>query len=128
MKTKLLLLGSGILILASAVFLLRRTSAPIPAAALTEFAQCLTTKGVTMYGAWWCPHCQNQKELFGDSFSFITYIECASKENLDKKTCERAGIQGFPTWIFADGSRHAGELPLKALSDKTQCPLPTAQK
>ena len=31
---------------------------------LDGFAQCLTAKGAQMYGAWWCPHCADQKELF----------------------------------------------------------------
>ena len=24
------------------------------------FARCLGDRGVKMYGAWWCPHCQEQ--------------------------------------------------------------------
>ena len=26
------------------------------------FARCLSDRGVKMYGAWWCPHCKEQKE------------------------------------------------------------------
>ena len=33
--------------------------------ALNAFAQCLSEKAVTMYGADWCPHCQNEKNAFG---------------------------------------------------------------
>ena len=36
------------------------------------FAQCLKTQGVLFYGAFWCPHCQNQKALFG--FSVLTCL------------------------------------------------------
>ena len=30
-------------------------------------AKCLTSKDVKMYGTSWCPHCNNQKEMFGVS-------------------------------------------------------------
>jgi thiol-disulfide isomerase/thioredoxin len=32
---------------------------------LDEFAECLKSKGAVFYGAFWCPHCQDQKKLFG---------------------------------------------------------------
>ena len=44
-------------------------------AALEEFAQCLRERGVTMYGADWCPHCQDQKTLFGSAFALVPYVE-----------------------------------------------------
>lgn len=34
---------------------------------LDTFAQCLKEKDSTFYGAFWCPHCQNQKAMFGKS-------------------------------------------------------------
>ncbi len=128
MKKYILFISIGIIVLASVVAFMQWAARPKPTAALEGFAECLTAKGVKMYGAYWCPHCQNQKEIFGDSFKHITYIECASNENLKKKTCEQAGIQGFPTWVFADGSRLEGEKSLEILSEKSQCALPTEQK
>lgn len=65
------------------------------------FAKCLTEKGVKMYGAYWCGHCQNQKKAFGDSFKYVNYIECAdpnSQKQLD--VCAKEGIEGYPTWEF----------------------------
>ena len=41
------------------------------------FAKCLTEKGLVMYGTDWCPHCQNQKALLGDSFDYITSRACS---------------------------------------------------
>ena len=29
------------------------------------FAKCLASKQAKMYGLYWCPHCQEQKEKFG---------------------------------------------------------------
>jgi hypothetical protein len=60
------------------------------------FAKCLTEKGATMYGAEWCPHCKEQKAVFGNSFKYINYVECPDNTQL----CLDKGIQGYPTWII----------------------------
>lgn len=89
------------------------------------FAQCLAQKNATMYGTYWCPHCENQKKKFGSSFQYVPYVECAIRGSREQaKACTDAGINGYPTWIFADGSRVAGEVSLKALGEKTECALP----
>ena len=87
---------------------------------LNSFAQCLSSKGATMYGAYWCPHCQNEKAAFGSAFSYVNYVECTQ----DTAKCQAAGIQGFPTWIFPDGRRFEGEQGLSGLSKESGCPLP----
>src|SRR5215467_2633829 len=46
---------------------------------LDAFAKCLTAKNAKMYGAYWCPHCQDQKEMFGSSFQYAPYVECGIK-------------------------------------------------
>lgn len=91
--------------------------------ALDAFAQCLSNTGAKMYGASWCPHCQNQKKLFGDSFSKIDYVECADPADPNKQAqaCTDANITGYPTWIFADGQRIEGEAPFEKLSEKSGC-------
>jgi hypothetical protein len=67
-----------------------------------KFAQCVAKKGAVMYGAWWCPHCKDQKEMFGDSFTYINYVECADLLDRRKQTqaCQDKNIQKYPTWIF----------------------------
>jgi hypothetical protein len=86
------------------------------------FAGCLTGKGAKMYGAYWCPHCQNQKAMFGDDWKNINYIEC-SLPNRQGQTeeCREAAIMGYPTWEFADGSRIEGEATFQQLGEKTGC-------
>jgi glutaredoxin len=84
------------------------------------FAKCLTQKGVVMYGAYWCPHCQRQKKLFGDSFQYVTYVECTK----DIKKCQEKKIEGYPTWIFKNGERIAGEATFEELAKKTSCKAP----
>jgi hypothetical protein len=88
-----------------------------------DLAQCLTDKGVKMYGAYWCPHCAQQKKDFGKAFSKVTYVECAVQGSPQTQTqaCKDAGITGYPTWVFANGDRLSGEQPLATLSDKAGC-------
>jgi len=75
------------------------------AANYDALAKCLTDKGVKMYGAYWCPHCQNQKKAFGDSFQYINYIECADGQNGQTQICKDNGITGYPTWEFPGTAR-----------------------
>lgn len=88
------------------------------------FAQCLTEHNVKMYGAYWCPHCLNQKEDFGKSWQYVNYIECSLPGNQGQtEICATAGITGYPTWEFGDGSRLSGEVPLSTLSRMSGCSL-----
>ncbi len=90
-----------------------------------SFAQCLTDQGVKMYGAWWCPHCSNQKAEFEGAFDKINYTECSDPgSRAMNQTCKDANIEGYPTWEFPDGSRLSGERTLTELSEKTGCELP----
>lgn len=88
---------------------------------LDSFAKCLAEKGVTMYGAAWCPHCQAQKKLFGKSFDYVPYIECPNTPKL----CLDKGVNGYPTWISPDGTKLEGEQTLQKLSEVSSCPLPS---
>jgi hypothetical protein len=91
------------------------------------FAHCLTDRGVKMYGAFWCPHCIEQKEKFGASFEYAPYVECGVKGAATGKTqvCQDAGIQHYPTWQFPPtGERVERVFSLQELSDRTGCALP----
>jgi hypothetical protein len=90
-----------------------------------DLAQCLADKGVKMYGAWWCPHCQEQKKEFGSSFDFINYIECAvgNTKNRQTKECDDAKITGYPTWVFEDKTRLEGEQTLDKLAETAGCKI-----
>ena len=79
---------------------------PIPTQLIADsrstsaLAKHLKRVGARMFGAYWCPHCTHQKDLFGSSaFSDINYIECDPKgENARPKLCRDAKISGYPTW------------------------------
>ncbi|MBI2048389.1 MAG: hypothetical protein HYT30_00460 [Parcubacteria group bacterium] len=95
--------------------------------ALADFAQCLAKRGAVMYGADWCPHCQEEKAAFGAAFRFINYVECPE----EPKRCLAAGIENYPTWIFPaspaggpDGQKLAGRQSLERLAELSDCTLP----
>jgi hypothetical protein len=90
-----------------------------------NFAKCLTSKQVKMYGAYWCPHCVEQKEEFGKSFQYVNYVECAIQGSREMTAaCKAAGVQHYPTWQFGASPLVEGKFPLQELSDKTGCSLP----
>ncbi len=95
---------------------------PIPY--YNDFAQCLTEKDVKFYGAFWCPHCARQKQLFGDALEKINYIECSLPDRSGQTSiCIGKNITGYPTWEFTDGTRLSGEQTLEKLSQKSGCAL-----
>lgn len=92
---------------------------------LDAFATCLGEKGATFYGAFWCPHCQAQKQMFGKSKDKLPYMECSTPDGQGQlAVCTDAGVTNYPTWVFADGTRVSGEQQLPALAEKTGCELP----
>lgn len=86
-----------------------------------ELAQCLTESGTKMYGAFWCGHCNAQKEAFGKSWNYVKYIECSTETGQQNQVCAEAGIEGYPTWEFGDGSRLSGKLSFEKLKSKSGC-------
>ncbi len=90
-----------------------------------DFAQCLKDKGTTFYGAFWCPHCQSQKRMFGSSARLLPYVECSAPDGRTQlPICEEKKVTNYPTWRFTDGSELTGEISLDQLSQKTGCVLP----
>jgi hypothetical protein len=91
------------------------------------FARCLTERGVKMYGAWWCPHCVEQKEKFGASFKYVPYVECGIKGEThgQSQVCRDENVKHYPTWQFPPtGERVERIFSLQELSDRTGCSLP----
>ncbi|NJL86552.1 MAG: vitamin K epoxide reductase family protein [Leptolyngbyaceae cyanobacterium SM1_1_3] len=82
-------------------------------------AQHLSTVGGKMYGAWWCPHCHDQKQLFGqEAAKEIPYVECDSQGvNPQTELCQAtAQVEGFPTWEI-NGEFYSGTQNLEKLAD-----------
>lgn len=82
-------------------------------------AQHLKNTGAVMYGAYWCPHCSHQKELFGaEAWSLIPYVECSTKGfyyDAGKVNKVITKIDGFPTWNIPNNKNQwvSGEMPLE---------------
>ena len=91
------------------------------------FAHCLGDRGVKMYGAYWCPHCEEQKEKFAASFEYVPYVECGVKGNIHatSEVCKEQNVHHYPTWEFPPtGERVERIFTLEELSDRTGCSLP----
>jgi uncharacterized membrane protein len=83
-------------------------------------AERLTESGAVFYGAYWCPHCQEQKAMFGASDERLPYVECSPSgpRGATASACVSAGVQTFPTWVFPDGTRVSAVMSLRELADK----------
>ncbi len=91
---------------------------------IRALAEHLTEQGVVFYGASWCPHCQEQKRLFGASASRLPYIECSlgGPNSPQSTACRMAGVQSYPTWVI-NGRATVGEvLSLAQLADASGFP------
>jgi hypothetical protein len=91
---------------------------------IRALAEHLADQDVLFYGASWCPHCQEQKRLFGASASRLPYIECspAGPNTPQAPSCSRAGVKSYPTWVI-NGRAFAGQvLTLAQLAAETSFP------
>jgi uncharacterized membrane protein len=95
-----------------------------------ELAKHLKKIGAKMYGAYWCPHCHDEKEAFGkEATAIINYVECApegvnSQSDLCVQVLEKAKKQsgqdvvGFPTWEIK-GNYYIGTQTLTDLANNS---------
>jgi hypothetical protein len=91
-------------------------------AAEIGLAKHLARSGAKMYGAYWCPHCYEQEQLFGkQAWQQINYVECAEDalKEPQPQVCRQAGVKGFPTWSI-DGKLDAGVKKLSQLAQLTR--------
>jgi hypothetical protein len=85
-------------------------------------AKHLKAIGAKEYGAFWCPHCYDQKQLFGKEATELlkteeVYTECDPQGvSPNPKACTDAGIKGFPTWIIK-GQTVSGTQTLEKLAE-----------
>jgi hypothetical protein len=121
-KVGILIIITTVLFTISGIFLVAQSQQPVDTG-LDDFAKCLTEKGAIMYGAASCVHCQKVKTTFGSSFQYINYVECLQ----DTQKCLDAGINGYPTWKFSNGSKLEGEQPLEKIAEFSNCTLPVTK-
>jgi hypothetical protein len=88
------------------------------------FATCIKDSGATFFGAFWCPHCQEQKALFGKSVKNLPYVECSTPDGQGQTPeCKTQNIESYPTWQWKNGDRKTGVLTFQELSQFTGCPV-----
>lgn len=92
------------------------TALPADAPYEARLANHLAEQDAAMYGAFWCPHCTDQKELFGDAVDRVPYVECDPEgENAQPDVCAAKEIKGYPTWEI-DGEFYPGTQSLEELA------------
>ena len=96
------------------------TSPPSPKtsqAARLALARHLSAIGARVYTAYWCPHCQAQKDMFGSAaLASLNVIECADDgPNSRWELCKAKRITRLPTWEI-HGRMEAGVQSLEQLA------------
>lgn len=79
-----------------------------------NLANCLTSKGIKMYGGKSCPICKFQESLFGEAFKFIPYVDCS------KKLMECFDLESVPAWEI-NGKIYYGIKELSTLRILSGC-------
>ena len=84
-------------------------------------AKHLRKIGAKLYTAYWCPHCHEQKQLFGkEAYKILQkkqiIVECAADSPKGQpEVCQAAKITGFPSWII-NGQTYSGVQNLEQLA------------
>jgi hypothetical protein len=72
-----------------------------------SFAQSLAKEGVAFYGAFWCPHCQQQEQWLDATRQKLAaedlYKECSNPDQSQTQICIDKKIESYPTWTFPKG-------------------------
>jgi len=120
-KIIIILISIGVLSAVAAVILTFYSPSQSGEGKLDDFAKCLASKNIIMYGVPWCSWCQKQEALFGQSFRFVPYIDCSK----NPQECTSKEINSTPTWIFPDGRKLVGYQELEKLAQESGCKLTT---
>jgi len=85
---------------------------------LKALAIHLRDSDARFYGAYWCPHCREQKEMFEASAHRLPYVECTpeGRNGPLNFTCVANEVKDYPTWVI-DGRRHVGLISVNRLAD-----------
>lgn len=93
---------------------------------LRALAEHLGDSDAEFFGAYWCPHCMDQKALFEASADRLPYVECSpgGRGGPVAIDCVTKGIESYPTWIVA-GRKHEGVLTPESLARLSGFKAPT---
>ena len=98
----------------------QKSPPPVKAVSIPEqiaLAQHLKAIGAQFYGAYWCPYCSVQREMFGAAGAHeLPYVECAEDGLGNSAGLCRSNkdLTGYPTWQI-NGKYYGGLKSLAAL-------------
>ena len=92
--------------------------------AYAALAECLSSRDVTFYSAFWCPNCAQQKALFKGAAKKLPHQECSLPDRSQNEFCTTAKITNYPTWEFNGNLRCTGVVVPEILAHLADCPLP----
>lgn len=98
-----------------------------PSPDLVAFAKLLKDQGVVFYGADWCPHCTEQKELFEDGQFELPFVEVTDGSRNLNSVGQANGITDYPTWDFGANNRQIGVLTLDEISTFSGISIPLSE-
>lgn len=83
---------------------------------VNDLAKYLSEKGAVMYGYSEGSETARQKEILGNAFQYIDYVECDSNtEDSNVDECNANSISVYPTWIY-DAKQYSGVQTLANLA------------
>ena len=84
---------------------------------LKALASHLRDTDARFYGAFWCPVCRDQKDMFQASARRLPYVECSPDGRTGPMnfTCVANEVNDYPTWVI-DGQRYVGLLSVERLA------------
>jgi len=86
---------------------------------IERLARHLSDNSMVLYGSSQSDETKAQKDLFGDAFAAIDYVDCdASANSSNPDECFGQNIVVYPTWVF-NGEKFEGEQTLSALAKIT---------
>ncbi len=80
-----------------------------------EVAKCIGTKA-TLYTQLGCHACETQEKIFGDSYEFVSVVDCF----FEREKCIAKNIQATPTWII-NKETYKGTRSIEQLKELTGC-------
>jgi arsenate reductase-like glutaredoxin family protein len=94
--------------------------------AVKALAKCLRATNATMYGTKDCGHCKAQKEMFGQYFRDVRFVDCRSSGAASTE-CNKARVGKFPQWNFENGRTVVREATLDKIAEVSGCDNYVAQ-
>jgi uncharacterized membrane protein len=84
---------------------------------LKALAMHLRDSDARFYGAYWCPVCREQKDMFEASADRLPYVECTpnGRNGALNFTCVANEVRDYPTWVI-DGRRLVGLVSVDQLA------------